>query len=111
MASAIDVLGPAWVEVEGTEFYIQPLSGIEMLEVTEKVSVNEDGSVLIGAAVCRLFIQYGLKGWKNFNDKDGAVVYGRSQSMNINRLPMNVIKPLALEIMSRSQIGEEEEKK
>ena len=111
MASAIDVLGPTWVDIDGSEFYVQPLSGIEMMEVTEKVQVNDDGSVFISSAICKLLINYGLKGWRNFNDSKGPVVFGQSQAMNISRLPLEVIRPLALEILDRSQIGEADEKK
>ena len=111
MASAIEVLSPTWVEIEGSEFYLKPLSGIEMMEVTEKVQVNEDGSVFINSSLCKLLIHYGLKGWKNFNDSKGPVVYGSSQAANIDRLPLELIRPLALEILDKSQIGEGDEKK
>lgn len=112
MAVASDVLTPTWETINGTDFYLKPLSGIEFMEVSEDVKFDMKGNALISAKTCSIVLNYGLIGWRNYKDAKGEeILFSGSQVQNISRLRLVDIKPITLAILDKSNMGEEDEKK
>lgn len=113
MATAAKVLTATWETINGSDFLLQPLSGIEFMQVSEEVKMDEaTGAFRIPARAQRIALELGLKGWRNFKDDDGnEVFFTGSMAQNIARLQMEDVKEIAIEIISRSQVVEEELKK
>lgn len=111
MATANDVMQPTWEAIDGTDYLVKPLESIEMLEVSESLSINDRNEVIFTAALCRKLLTYGLKGWRNFFDSSNEeVFFTRNQEENINRIPVGSIRPLAMLIFSKCRVGAEDEK-
>lgn len=113
MATAAKVLTATWEEINGSEFLLKPLSGIEFMEVSEEVRVNQStGDIQITAKAQYRALEKGLQGWRKFSDEDGnAVLFSGSMPQNISRLQMEDVKDIAIAIITRSQVVEDEAKK
>ncbi len=112
MATAVSVMSEEWFEVDGSEFLLKPLTPIDMMKIIDKLSFNKNGDMVISAEARELIIETGLLNWRNFNDENGkAVPFLSAAQKNIQRLPWDVIEALSIELLSRGQIGEDDEKK
>lgn len=112
MATAAEVLTSTWEKINDSEFLLKPLSGIEFMAVGEHVRIDPKGNAILSAAAYRLVLEFGLLNWRNFRDAEGNEVYfDSSMAKNIDRLSFEDIKPIALCILAKSQIGDEAEKK
>lgn len=112
MATAREVLAPSWETIDGTDWLLKPLTGLEMEEVREGIKVEDDGSVTIGAKGCRAALYYGLKNWRKFTDASGSEVqFVSSHIQNLDRIPFELVQTLARTIIDRSFIAEDDVKK
>lgn len=110
MATALSVMEPTWETVKDTDFLIKPLDGKDMLRVSDVVKI-EGNNVLLTADACVVLIRHGLMGWRNFQDSKGnEVLFTNNQEDNISRIPFEVVRPLALAILTKSNVGPEDEK-
>ena len=111
MATAASVLTETWETLDGTDWLIAPLDGKDMLRVSDVATFDGKGRTLFNAEVCITAITHGLKGWRNFPDKDGnEVLFTSNQDVNIKRIPFDVVRNLAMLILGRSEIGAEDTK-
>lgn len=112
MATARKVLAPSWETVDDTDWLLKPLTGLEMEEVREGITVNDDGSVTVGAKGCRAALYHGLKGWRNFPDESGAEEpFSTAQLQNLDRVPFELVQTLVTLILARSYLGDDDAKK
>jgi len=112
MATARKVLAPSWETIHDTDWLLKPLTGLEMEEVREGITIEDDGSVTIGAKGCRAALYYGLKGWRNFKDEDGnEVEFVSAQLQNLERIPFESVQVLTITILGLSSVGDEDAKK
>ena len=113
MATARKVLTPSWETIDGTDWLLKPLTGLEMEEVREGISINDDGSVTVNSKGCRAALYHGLKGWRNFPDEEGEEVpfSASAQLQNLERIPFELVQTLAMSILARSYVGDEDTKK
>ncbi len=111
MATALDVMEATWEAIDGSDFYIKPLDGKDMLRVSDVVTFDDKGRTLINAEACIVLLRHGLAGWKNFADSEGnAVVFSANAEENLARIPFNLVRTLALKIFLKSSLGAEDEK-
>jgi len=111
MATALDVIAATWEPIEGSEFLIEPLDGVDMLRVADVVHRDDKGVVFLRTDACITLIRHGLKGWKSFPDAKGnEVPFVASMDINLKRLPFSLVRPLATAILAKSSLGAEDEK-
>ena len=106
MATAVGVLEATWEPVQDSEFYLKPLDGKDMLRVSEVVTFDRDKQALINAEACITLLRYGLCGWRSFKDAEGnEPVFGANQDDNLAQIPFNLVRPLAMIIFGKSELG------
>lgn len=111
MATALSVLTEKWEEIEGSKFLLSPLDGKDMLRVADVTTFNDKGQTLFNADVCITALRHGLKGWDNFKDVDGEdVLFISDQEKNLSRIPLELVRTLAMVILGNSQLGAEDSK-
>lgn len=91
-----------------TKFRLRPLNGMQYMEVMSELIRNDDGQLRISGKGMKMALQYGLIGWSNFRDEDGNEL--KFNILNVEKIPPVILSELASEIISRSEIGEEERK-
>lgn len=90
----------------GTVFRLRPLSGIEQFEVVE-MEIGRHSKTEANKTVLR----YGLRGWSNFKDADGAdVPFSEHFAENLQRLSIMQVVDLSRVIQERTQLNEQEKK-
>lgn len=111
MATALDVMAETWETLDDSGFLIKPLDGKDMLRVSDVVTFDDKGRTLFSAESCIVILRHGLKGWKNFNDSKGnQVVFDSNQEKNLARIPLGLVRNLALMILGKSELGAEDAK-
>ena len=93
---------------EPTSFSLKPLNGMQYMEVIAELKTNGDGEASLTGEGLKLAIKYGLVGWKNFCDEDGANL--KFNKLSVTFIPPTILAELASEIISRSEVGAEERK-
>ncbi len=111
MATALSVLAEKWEEVDGSKFLLSPLDGKDMLRVSDAATFNDKGQTLFNAEVCIVALRHGLKGWDDFKDADGKdVLFISDREKNLSRIPLDLVRTLAMIILGNSQLGAEDAK-
>lgn len=111
---AVNQLAPDWYtpksqedESTPTRFRLKPLDTEEYMELSLEVEVNSAGNLAVTGKGMRMALAFGLIGWENFTGEEGAVPFKRA---NFGRIPLDVLSELAQAIISRSDVGGEQEK-
>lgn len=114
---AISIIVPSWYvpkSEEGkespTRFKLRGLTGMEFLAVHENAKERNGGYVL-GTDAQKAALKYGLVGWEGLNDDKGPVEFSRIQDDNLARIPFDVIRELTNEVLARTELSGEDEKK
>lgn len=111
--TALDRLTTTWFKPypeSDVEYFIRPLSGLEMREAGEHAELIGE-NIRLSAALCRVVLTHGLVGWKNFRDSEGEVRFSADQSVNLQRLPFDDTLDITKEILNRSRVSPADEKK
>lgn len=116
---AIDIVTATWYtprsETENetpARFKLRGLTGLEFIEVQQKVRQNDEGGYVITAEAMHVALKYGLCDWEAFVDSHGAdVPFARSQKDNIARLSSTLVIELSNEVMARTELPDEVKKK
>lgn len=110
----IENLTPTWFTPESekdaekpTRFLLRPLNGEELDQVMHGASFKDGGMSLTPDGI-RAALRFGIKDWENFEESSGRAV--KCSFPNHAKLPWSVRLMLAIEIINRSQLTEEEEK-
>ena len=82
-------------EENPTRFKIQPLNGLQHMEVLNDLYKSGPFNAL----------RYGLVGWENFSDENGKEI--KFSAKNIERIPPLLLSELSTEIVNRSELGED----
>lgn len=101
---------PSEVEApDATQFLIRPLSGPERADV--ELYRDASGNWTFTGESVRALLRFGLRGWKNFRDDEGEVLFVRGDDRaNLARLDLVTTTELAMEIWMRSALTEEQRK-
>lgn len=90
--------------VDATIFKLRPLSGMELLELSDIVDQGSKRATFFSA------LKYGLLGWSNMQGNDGHVEFSKDMSQNVKVLDVDTITELFNAITARSKVTEEEAK-
>jgi len=92
---------------DATKFQLKPLSGIQKVTVGD--IRQRDGR----AAALKYAVKSGLKGWKNFKNKDetGLEPYTEDQDANIAKLDELTLVEIFNSIAGASELSEDDKKK
>ena len=98
---AIEKIAADWYTPESereeespTRFKIQPLNGLQHMEVLGDLYKSGPFNA----------IRYGLVGWENFNDENGKPINFSLE--NVKRVPPVYLSEISTEIINRSELGE-----
>ena len=81
---------------EKTTWTLEPLNGLQVMQTTSNVFATDYHSILM----------LGLKGWQNFTDGDGKEIPFSAE--NIKRIPAPYLQDIAIEILNRSELKDEQ---
>lgn len=107
---------PSWYTPEAEEgeaapaqFKIQPLNGMQYLEVIGHGTATADGLFIANHLGRQLLLKHGLKGWKNIEGDDGDPL--PFSVSNFDYLPPDILNELANKILTDSTLAGEARKK
>lgn len=105
----IKKLAPSWFRPDecDAEFYIQPMNGLQALEVMGEVTGDEDQTRLTGKGL-KAALRYGLIDWRGITDDGGQEV--KFTRALVNDLDPTTLTIIAAEIVNRTRLTEQEEK-
>lgn len=96
---------------EATRFKIQGLNGIQFADLAPDLAQDAEGNIInINGKGVRLCCRYGLVDWEHFDNDNGPVKFGKNMTANMACIPYDVLMELAVEIITASQVTEQEKK-
>lgn len=103
-------LAPDWFTPESqkedekpTRFKIEPMDGLQYLELMNMGTVDEKGQFKPSTAGRKFMLSNCLKGWENFGELEFNLE-------NCRRIPPEILHELLNEIVIRSELDEGQEK-
>ncbi len=96
-----------------TRFLLRGLTSREKINLLTRIDIDPaTGNAKMNGSILDDILAAALTGWENFKDGAGhEVAYDRkNRSANLDRLPPEVLNELAMEIMRRSGIVEDDKK-
>lgn len=96
-------------ESEPSKFQLQPLTGMQKMEVMCHGVATPDGMFRTDHDGQRLLLRYGVTGWVNVHDEEGNPLEFTRQELE--KLPMNILTELANEVLQRAVLQEVDRKK
>lgn len=113
---ALKGLVPEWYtpeseaeETSPAQFKLQPLNGMQYLEVMSNGVVTPDGMFRANHSGRELLLKFGLKDWKNVEDHDGAPL--QFTPANFDYLPPEILTELGNKILTDSTLAGDARKK
>jgi len=111
----IESLGPEWFTPAGFEedseppqFKIRPLSQLRYLEVLNSAYIDKNGEPQLDNEQIVMALRYGVVGWRNVQRSNGTAM--PFSLANLEKLPASLLGEIATEIISRSELSEDQEK-
>ncbi|MBL4709761.1 MAG: hypothetical protein JKY48_15110 [Flavobacteriales bacterium] len=89
-----------------TAFEIKPLNGLVAMEVLAEAHADANDNIHISGKAMQKILKHGLIDWRNLNDDTGKTL--KFSVGNFSRVPALVLKDLATEIITISQLTGEE---
>lgn len=112
--TALTGMAPEWYTPpqddngDQTAFEITPLNGICYTTVIAMMASPDDGNAIeMTESRIQYVLDHGLTNWRNFNVDDKPVVFSKS---SFGMIPSLTISHIVNEIMTRSQLSDEQKK-